>query len=89
MLFQHKQFLPSFSLCREDQQPVCIYTVLSVNESVRDCAAYRGVGPTHGHPDAKSDELLERIKSGGVKISEQEARDLFDEIETMGLRYRR
>jgi len=49
-----------------------------------------GVGPTmNGASEAEIDALIERIKSGGAKISETLARELFDEIETMGLRYRR
>lgn len=89
-LVYHKEFLPSFGLLANDQLPVCKYTVLSINEPVRDCAAYVGVGPAmNGASEVEIDTLIERIRSGGSKISETLARELFDEIETMGLRYRR
>lgn len=90
MLIEHKQYLPSFGLGFADQFPVCVYTILSVNESVRDCAAYRGVSTDLDKKQAfDKDAMLERIKAGGTKISETEARKYFDEIETMKLRYRR
>lgn len=89
MLVTHKEYLPSFGLLQEDQAPVCKYTILSINEAVRDCAAYEGVGPTmNGASDAETDALMRRIKAGGSKISEDRARELFSEIEEMELRYR-
>lgn len=89
-LVYHKEFLPSFGLLAEDQTPVCKYTILSINEAVSDCAAYEGVGPTmNGASEAEINALIERIKAGGLKISESQARERFDEIEAMGLRYRR
>ena len=85
MIFVHKRYLPAFGFQgHTDQYPVCVYTILSVNERVGDCAAYEGIGPTSNTP-----ELHEPIRAGGNKISEAEARKLFDEIETMGLRYRK
>lgn len=90
MLLTHKRYLPSFGVLSEDQAPVCIYTILAINESVGDCAAYEGVGPTmSAASEAEINDLIARIKGGGEKISETEARQLFHEIETMGLRYRR
>lgn len=83
-LHLHKQFLPSFGLVGEDQAPVCLYTVLSINDAVGDCAAYQGVGPS-----SADEALIERIRGGGTKIREAEARDMFSEIETKQLRYRR
>lgn len=92
MLLTHKQFLPAFGIEGiEDQRPVCVYTVLSINEQVRDCAAYRGVGPSiseESNPDGYAD-LMERIRGGGSKIMAAEAEELFSEIELMELRYRR
>ena len=84
MLVTHRTIAPSFGLRSRDQEPVGIYTILSINESGRDCAAYRGVGPMEA-----DDAMIERIKAGGDKISEREARSLFGEIEDMGLRYRK
>lgn len=88
-LFTHKHYLPSFGILAEDQVPVCLYTILSVNESAGDCAAYQGIGPTmSGATEDEINAMMERIKAGGSKISERDARQLFDEIETLGLRYR-
>lgn len=90
MLTFHRKYLPSFGLLAEDQAPVCKYTVLSINEKVRDCAAYEGVGPDLSRASSdERDSMMERIRAGGTKISEAAARALFDEIETMGLHYRR
>lgn len=90
MLVTHKEFLPSFGLLAEDQMPVCKYTVLSINKGVGDCAAYEGVGPTmNGASETERDALIECIRAGGSKIREASARELFSEIEDMGLRYRR
>ncbi|PCI04594.1 MAG: hypothetical protein COB78_09895 [Hyphomicrobiales bacterium] len=84
MLIHHRQPFSSFGLLDYDQAPVGLFTVLSINEPVGDCAAYQGVGPFN------SDEaMIERIKAGGQKISEEDAKDRFPEIEEMGLRYRR
>lgn len=84
MIRVHKKYLPAFGLEGiEDQRPVCVYTVLSINEKVRDCAAYRGVAPI----DA-DDAMIERIRAGGSKISASEAEEMFSEIELMELRYR-
>lgn len=91
MLVVHKEYWPSFGLGIADQLPVCVYTVLSINDEVRDCAAYRGVGPTTDE-ELRPEEyanLMERIRGGGSKISASEAEELFNEIELMELRYRR
>lgn len=85
MLITHKTFLPAFGMPQhQDQYPLTVYAVLSINEAVGDCAAYRGIAPN----DA-DDALIEMIRAGGSKIREDEARQLFPEIEDMGLRYRR
>lgn len=89
MIAYHREFFPSFGLLKADQEPVCLYTVLSINESAGDCAAYTGIGPTMGRASqAEIDGLLERIRAGGTKISEAAARATFSEIEEKGLRYR-
>ena len=86
----HREYLPGFGIV-QDQRPVCIYTVLSLGMSGRDCAAYRGVGPNLSMADVESTaDMMERIKSGGTKISETEARELFDlSHEGRDLTYRR
>ena len=84
MIITHKQYLPSFGLGGSDQSPVCIYTVLSVNEEVGDCAAYQGVSLNNA-----DNAMLERIRAGGQKIGGREAEELFPEIAAMNLRYRR
>lgn len=92
MLIEHKQYLPSFNInpMVANQTPVCILTVLSVNEQVGDCAAYRGVCPDMSRATDESREAVtENVRAGGNKISEDEARKLFAEIEKMNLRYRR
>lgn len=89
MITYHREFFPSFGILKADQEPVCLYTVLSINESAGDCAAYTGIGPTMGRASqAEIDGLLERIRAGGSKISEAAARATFSEIEEKGLRYR-
>ncbi|WP_299592594.1 hypothetical protein [uncultured Tateyamaria sp.] len=89
-LITHKRFIPAFGLAEhEDQMPVCLYTILSVNKSVGDCAAYEGIGPTmNGWEETDIEQMTETIKAGGSKISEEAARKLFDEIEDLALRYR-
>lgn len=82
LLHLRKPF-PSFGLLSRDQEPVGLFSILSINERVGDCAAYQGVGPF----DADR-AMIERIKAGGQKISEKDAKDTFPEIEEMGLRYR-
>ena len=89
MIVYHREFFPSFDLLKADQEPVCLYTVLSINELAGDCAAYSGIGPTMGRASQEEiDDLLERIRAGGTKISAAAARALFSEIEEKGLRYR-
>lgn len=83
MIIEHKHYLPSFGI-DYDQMPLAVYTLLVVNEQVRDCATYRGIGP----PNADGD-MIERIRGGGSKILESEAREIFPEIEEMKLRYRK
>ncbi len=85
MLVHTRKLAPAFGIDgHTDQYPLGIYTVLSINERVGDCAAYTGIGPAR-----VDDAMIERIKAGGNKISEAAARALFDEIEDMDLRYRR
>ncbi|MBL1437468.1 MAG: hypothetical protein COB08_014855 [Rhodobacteraceae bacterium] len=91
MIIEHKTYLPSFNLnsLHPPQTPVCILTVLSVNEAVRDCAAYRGICPDMSMNTGEfKDAVVESVRAGGNKISGAEARQLFPEIEEMGLRYR-
>lgn len=84
-----KKPLPSFGIGMLDQEPVCAYTVLSINEPAGDCAAYEGIGPCLPESQrALEPSLVERIRRGGMKITESKARDLFPEIETMNLRWR-
>ena len=77
----HKSFLPSFGFPTLDQTPVCICTVLSINDTYGDCAAYRGVTPADG-------DYTSRVAERGDKISAEEARSLFYIIEARALRYR-
>jgi hypothetical protein len=85
MISVHKRYVPAFGLQgHKDQWPVCLYTILSVNERVGDCAAYEGIGPTSDTP-----ELHELIRAMGNKISETKAWELFHEISDMKLRYRK
>lgn len=92
MIIKHETYLPSFHIDQNQpyQHPVCVLTVLSINEVVGDCAAYRGVCPDLFQlaPHEKED-IVESVRAGGNKIGEVEARKLFAEIEDMGLRYRR
>lgn len=92
MLVVHKTYLPGFGFSgHQDQYPVCVYTVLWINDEVRDCAAYRGVGPSideEKNPDGYTN-LIESIRGGGNKIMAAEAEELFNEIELMELWYRR
>ena len=92
MLIEHRKVLPSFHVnpLVPLQTPVYIMTVLSVNEQVRDCAAYRGVCPDLSMaPKENRNAIVESVRAGGDKIREEEARKLFPEIEEMKLRYRR
>jgi len=92
MLIEHKRMLPSFHVNPMDslQTPVTVLTVLSVNDQVRDCAAYRGVCPDLSMALKENrDAIVKSVRAGGDKISEDEARKLFPEIEEMKLRYRR
>lgn len=84
MLLHHKQYLPAFAIPEHrDQMPLCMVTVLSINDSVGDCAAYRGITPAN--PDT---DILELVRAGGNKIFESEARELFPIIEERNLHYR-
>lgn len=89
-LVWQRSFYSSFGILERDQAPVALWTVLSINEAVKDCAAYQGIGPTMN--DASEEEIdafVEKVRAGGSKIRESEARDMFPEIEDMELRYRR
>ena len=84
MLVTHRRYIPAYAIPgQREQYPLCLYTILSINERVGDCAAYEAIGPQ----DA-DEQLIERMKSGGNKIRPERARELFCEIEEMGLRYR-
>lgn len=91
MISVHKRYIPAFGFQgHRDQYPVCVYTILSANPDVGDCAAYEAVGPTMpGASDAARAITYEAMRAGGNKISEADARELFSEIEDMQLRYRR
>ena len=67
-----KEYWPSFGVT-DFQAPMCIVTVFAIGGSGRDCAAYRGITKA-----AITDETLAEIRAGGNKISEREARDLFE-----------
>ena len=82
LLHLRKPF-PSFGLLDRDQAPVGLFSILSINERVGDCSAYQGVGPFNADR-----AMIERIKAGGQKISEEDAKAMFPEIEEMGLQYR-
>ncbi|AVX04294.1 hypothetical protein MXMO3_01769 [Maritalea myrionectae] len=70
-------------------QPLWVMTVLSVNDEVGDCAAYRGICRDISlYSDIYQAEVAEGVRAGGNKISEAEARALFPEIEAKQLRYR-
>lgn len=91
-LIVHKRFVAAFGISEDhkDQMPLCVYTILSVNRPVGDCAAYEGIGPTmNDWAPGPYEAMIEKIKAGGSKISEADARELFAEIEDEGLRYRR
>lgn len=84
MLLHHKTYLPAFGIAEHrDQYPLCMVTVLSINDAVGDCAAYRGITPAN--PDTV---MLDLVWKGGNKVFESEARELFPIIEERGLRYR-
>ena len=92
MILAHTRFVPAFSISgHQDQMPLCVYKILSINEAVGDCSAYVGIGPSPSSigSDAELAALHEKIRAGGSKISEGEARSLFPEIDDFGLRYRR
>ena len=92
MIITHNRYLPSYGLGQDDQGPVCINTMLSINEQVRDCAAYEAVGPDLSHPNFQHIEetpFIEKMKGGGNKIDEFKAREMFPEIDQMELRYRK
>lgn len=91
MLVEHRQTLPAFVLAMMPRQaPLCVLTVLSINDVVGDCAAYRGIVPNLSD---KSDVIVEGskedVRAGGEKLLEDEAKALFPIIEEKGLRYRR
>ncbi len=84
-----RTYLPSFGIT-DDQAPVCIYTVLCLGSSGRDCAAYRGIGPDLPRTPEDEPALLNRIREGGNKIHETEARKMFDlSLDGVELQYRR
>lgn len=92
MLLEHIKVLPSFHInpLVPLQTPVYIMTVLSVNEHVKDCAAYRGVCPDLSMATKENRAaIVESVRAGGDKIRKDEARKLFPEIEEMKLHYRR
>lgn len=84
MLLSHSRPLPAFGIPgHQDQAPLSVYVILSVNETVGDCAAYEGIGPVNAEH-----EMIETIKSRAEKISKERAESLFPEIEELNLRYR-
>jgi len=86
----HRDILPSFGLIRY-QAPLSIYTLLCLGGSGRDCAAYRGICPDLSTADeAVKSAMLNEIRRGGHKISEDEARSMFNLVhEGQSLAYRR
>jgi len=92
IIADHKKYWPAFDLPgHQDQWPLCVYTLLCVGRSGRDCAAYRGIGPdTSMHSEAARESLFAKIRSGGQKIPESEAREMFDlTLNGVNLEYRR
>lgn len=86
MIVHHKKYIPAFGFTGHmDQYPVAIITVLSINETVGDCAAYEGVLTSSNVDD---DDYINKVWKGGNKIPEAKAREMFHEIEDMKLRYR-
>jgi len=77
----HKTHLPSFGfLGLTDQQPVCVMTVLCLGGRGDDCAAYRAITPDLSMRADYKDALemmAQRVRRGGNKIDEEEARKLF------------
>ena len=73
----HKEYWPSFGI-REPQSTMCVLTVFAVGGSGRDCAAYRGVVPADKFDTPEWKALVQEVRRGGNKISEEEARTLFD-----------
>ena len=85
-----RDIFPSFGLLGEDHLPVCKYTVLAINDSIGDCAAYEGIGPvTRDATEEDISDMAARIANGGLKLCEARARDIFEEIDAKGLLYRR
>jgi hypothetical protein len=91
MILTVKTVLPSFGVnpFAEDKTSVYIITVLSVNDKMGDCAAYMGVCPdTSMWSVDERRNMEERVRLGGNKITEAEAKSLFPHIENKSLRYR-
>jgi hypothetical protein len=94
----HKTFLPSFGVHAQNQTPLGLYTVLSINEGAGDCAAYEGIVPDASqrynsvleveHFQEFDAELIEKVRAGGNKVSRLKAENLFPSIIDRGLRYR-
>jgi len=85
MLITHKRYMPAIGIPgQKSQWPLCITTVLSINEKVKDCAAYEAITPQT--PD---DEVIRQVKDFGNKIRPDLARKLFPEIDELGLVYRK
>lgn len=91
MIVVHKRYIPGFGFeGHRDQYPVCLYTILSINEAVGDCAAYEAIGPDLSSLSEGAQSIAHEImRAGGNKISGADARELFPEIENMKLRYRK
>lgn len=84
-LIAHKQYLSAYGFAPDSNHlAVVVMTVLSYNDDVGDCAAYRGVVANGEDPN-----MPETVRASGSKISEEEACILFPEIEKKRLRYRR
>ena len=83
MILTHKTHLPSFGVHPHlaDQTPVCLLTVLSINHTVKDCAAYRGVVLDMSRWSVADKNItIEKVRAGGNKRHEEEARSLFQII---------
>ena len=87
----HREILPSFGI-KHDQAPLHIWSLLCKGMSGRDCAAYQGIAPDLSMcTEDDVADMHDRIREGGRKMSEHEARRMFGDFthEGVDLAYRR